>query len=81
MAITVIDKDGNLMVEVIEYDEQAKYGFGKRPVARTQQFRVRPEVLIKHSKIFAAMLGTTHWKEAQKEFIKLEEDSVASMEI
>lgn len=81
MAINVIDKDGDLTVEVIEYDEKAKDGSGNRPVARTQQFRVRRDILIKHSKIFAAMLGTTHWKEAQKEFIKLEEDSVASMEI
>lgn len=81
MAVTVVDKDGDLTVEVIEYDDQTEDGDGNRPVLRNMQFRVRREVLTKNSTIFAAMFRPSHWREAQKEFVKLQEDSVASMDI
>lgn len=81
MAITVIDKDGDLTVTVIEYDDRVVNGDGNRPVSRTMQFRVRREVLTTHSSHFAKMLRPGHWREAQKELIELKEDSVASMDI
>ena len=81
MAIAVIDEDGDLTVEVIEYENQVEDGNGNRPVARTLQFRVRREVLTKHSSTFAAMFRPSHWREALSDFVKLEEDSVASMDI
>ena len=80
MATTVIDNDGNLTVEVIEYNDKAQDGNGNKLVEHKQQFRVRREVLTKHSDVFAAMFRP-HWKEAEQESIKLEEDSVASMDI
>ena len=79
--MNIIDKDGDLTVEVIEYGDQVEDGTGNRPVARTLQFRVRQEVLIKNSSYFAVMFRPSHWREAQEESIKLEEDSVASMDI
>lgn len=81
MAINVIDKDGDLTVEVIEYDDQVRDGNGNRPVARTQQFLVRREVLIKNSSTLMAMFRPSHWREAQAESVLLKEDSVASMDI
>lgn len=81
MAISVIDKDGDLTVTVIEYDEQARDSNGKRPIAQTMQFLVRREVLIKNSSYFKKMFLPSHWREAKSELIELEEDSVASMDI
>lgn len=81
MAITVIDKDGDLTVAVVEYDDQVRDSNGKRPIAQTMQFLVRREVLIKNSSVFQKMFLPYHWREAQSESIKLEDDSVASMDI
>ena len=81
MAVTVIDQNGDLTVEVIEYDEELKNGDGKRSVKMTQQFRVSKAVLSKNSTFFAAMFVPSHWRESQMELVKLEEDSVASMNI
>ena len=81
MAITVIDENGDLTVEVVEYDDELKNGNGNRSVKRTQQFRVSKEVLSKDSTVFAAMFVPTHWRESQMELVKLEDDSVASMDI
>ena len=81
MATTIIDKDGNLTVEVIEYDHRSQDGHGNPLVAQKQQFRVRMEVLIEHSMILAAMLRSSLCTKAQKDFITLDDDSVASMDI
>lgn len=81
MAITVIDKDGDLTVEVIEYKNQTEDGNGNRPVSGTQQFRVCREVLTRHSEIFVKMFLPSHWREAKKDFVELREDSIASMDI
>ena len=76
MAITVINKDSNLIVEMIESNDQVADGDGDRPVARTLQ-----SVLTKNSKIFAAMFGPSHLREAQQELVKLEEDRVVNIGI
>ena len=81
MAITVIDENGDLTVEVIEYDDELKSGTGNRSVKRTQQFRVSKEVLSKNSTVLAVMFVPSRWRESQTELVKLEEDSVASMDI
>ena len=81
MAITVIDENGDLTVEVIEYDDELKSGNGERSVKRTQQFRVSKEILTNNSTVLAVMLLPSHWRESQMELVKLEEDSVASMDI
>ena len=81
MATTIIDKDGNLTVEVIEYDKGARDSHGNRLVAKKQQFRVRMEVLTEHSSTLAAKVRPSHSTEAQKEFVTLYDDSVASMDI
>ncbi|KAF6225678.1 hypothetical protein HO133_009678 [Letharia lupina] len=79
--VMVIDKDGDVTVEVIEYDDQIRDGNGNRPVTRNLQFRVCREVLTKNSSTFAAMFRPSHWTEAQTDLVKLEEDSVAGMAI
>ena len=81
MAVTVIDENGDLTVEVIEYDDELENGNGDRPVKRTQQFRVSKAVLSKNSTVFVAMFVPSHWRESQVESVKIEEDSVASMNI
>ena len=81
MAVTVIDENGDLTVEIIEYDNELKSGNGNRPIKQTQQFRVSKAVLSKNSTVFAAMFVPSHWRESQMELVKLEEDSVASMNI
>ena len=78
---SIIDKDGDLTVEVIEYDEKIKSGNSNRLIARQQQFRIRRDVLTKNSTTFAAMLRPSHWREGIADSIKLEEDRVASMNI
>ena len=65
MVTTVIDKDGDLTSEVAEYYDKSDDGNGNRPVVRTQQFRVRRDVLTKNSTPFAAMFRPSHWREAQ----------------
>ena len=81
MAITVIYENGDLIAEVIEYNDELKNGNGKRSVKQTQQFLVSKEVLIKNSKISTANFVPPHRRESRKEFVKLEDDSVASMNI
>lgn len=81
MPIEIIDKAGDLTVELIEYDEEVQDSSGNKHVKRTQLFLVRREVLIKSSSTFKAMLHPSHWREAQTDLIELGEDSVASMDI
>ena len=81
MAVTVIDENGDVTVEVIEYDDELKHGDGKRSVKQTHEFRVSKAVLSKNSTVFAAMFVPSHWRESQMELVKLEEDSLASMNI
>ena len=81
MAVTVIDESGDITVEVTEYDDELKNGDGKRSVKQIHQFRVSKAVLSKNSTVFAAMFVPSHWRETQMELVKLEEDSVASMNI
>lgn len=65
----------------MEYDHQTKDGYGNRPVVRTQQFQVHGEVLTKNPSTLAAMFRPSHWREAQTEYVKLEDDSVAGIDI
>ena len=81
MAVTVIDENGDLTVEIIEYDDELKNGNGDRSVKQTQQFRVSKEVLSKNSTILAAMFVPSHWRESQMKLVPLKDDSVASMNI
>ena len=81
MAVTIIDENGDLTVEVIEYDDKLKNGNGNRPIKQTQQFRVSKVVLSKNSTFFTAMFAPSQWRESRTELVKLEEDSVASMNI
>ena len=81
MAISIIDKDGDLTVNVTEYDDQVRGSNGERPIAQTMQFVVCREVLIKNSSVFKKMFLPPHWREAKSDSIELEEDSVASMDI
>ena len=81
MATIIIDEDWDLTVEVTEYDKKARDGHGNKLVAQKQQFRVRTGVLTEHSTTLAAKVRPSHPTEAQKEFITLYDDSVASMDV
>ena len=81
MAITVADKDGDLTIEIVEYDEEMKDGNNDRPVLKRIEFLVSREVLVKSSQYFTVLLCSTKYGEANKDFIALHDNRVASMAI
>lgn len=81
MAITVIEENGDLIAEVIEYDDELKNGNGNGPVKQTQQFLVSKEILIKNSTISAKKFVPPHRRVSRMEMVRLDEGSIASMNI
>ncbi|KAL8678703.1 MAG: hypothetical protein Q9186_004978 [Xanthomendoza sp. 1 TL-2023] len=81
MATIVIAEDGDLTIEVIEWDHSIRDENNKAVVRKTQNFQVSRGTLAESSEYFTILLRTTNFKEAHKPAVKLEDDSVASMEI
>lgn len=81
MAITVADKDADLIIEIVEYDEEMKDGNDDRPIRKRIEFLVSREVLVKSSQYFTILLCSTKYGEANKDFITLHDNRVASMAI
>ena len=73
MAPIDIGANGDLTVEVVEYDDTIIYRAGDKKVPKqTCYFKVSRAVLIKHSTTFEHMLAGP-WKESRQDAIKLEE--------
>lgn len=80
MAITVA-KNGDLTIEVVEYDENVHDDNERGFVEKRHDFIVSREVLLGSSNYFTKLLLSPNFREARKNFITLYDDSVASMNI
>lgn len=81
MAFTVIAEFGDLTIEVVEFDSKIVNQNREPVIRKTQEFLVSRETLIQNSPHFKVLLRTDKFKEAHKDTIKLQDDSVKSMEI
>lgn len=74
----LIDEHGDLVVKVTELEE----GDGDtRAVVQVQEFRVSRRILIKASRVWGEMLGSTRWAEGSQDLIELKDDPTRSIEI
>lgn len=81
MAFTVIAEFGNLTIEVVGFDSKIVNQNREPVIRKTQEFLVSRETLIQISPYFKVLLRTDRFKEAHKDMIELQDDSVKSMEI
>lgn len=81
MTITVAQSNGDLTIEIIEYDEDIETGNGERSILKKADFLVSREVLVKSSQYFTVLLSSTRYGEAKKDFITLHDNRVTSMAI
>ncbi|KAL8665975.1 MAG: hypothetical protein Q9168_007591 [Polycauliona sp. 1 TL-2023] len=80
MTTTIIAEDGDLLVEVIEWDYDIKWTDNEPIVRGTQNFWVSRQVLKDHSHVFTTMLAG-HFKEANETTLKIQDNSIPAMEI
>ncbi|KAL8987995.1 MAG: hypothetical protein Q9169_008624 [Polycauliona sp. 2 TL-2023] len=76
MSTTTIAENGDLLVEVVEWDYDVKWTDNEPIIRGTQSFWVSRQVLQDHSRMLAG-----RWKEANKTNVKVEDDSIPAMEI
>ncbi|KAL8774465.1 MAG: hypothetical protein Q9209_000838 [Squamulea sp. 1 TL-2023] len=81
MATIVIAKDGDLTIQVVEFDDKIRDEDDKPVVSKTQDFLVSREILATNSSHFAILLRTNIFSEARKDRITLQDDSIKSMQI
>lgn len=75
-----IDPEGDLRVNVIEYDYDATSADGSHPFLRQAAFKVSRKILAENSTVFKKML-TGNFAEAKRDAVTIEEDTVASVEL
>lgn len=81
-SVVVIDKPGDLMVRVSEYDEEVSGPDDQHPVfCQIVDFRVSRDVLVTRSPYFKKLLRSPNFAEARKDTVSLEGDRVKSMDI
>lgn len=81
MTLTVIAEAGNLIVEVVQYDEETYDAHGNRASREVAQFRVDRNVLTKASEPLLKMLLDPRWKESTQSVVSIGEGRFASTEI
>ncbi len=81
MTIIVAHSNGDLTIEIIEYDEDIESWDGERTILKKADFLVSREVLVKSSQYFTVLLSSAKYGEAKKDFITLHDNRVASMAI
>ena len=81
MTLTVIAKDGDLIVEVVQYDEDIYNADGNRASREVAQFHVDRNVLTKASQPLLKMLLDPRWKEATQSVVSIGEGRFASTEV
>ena len=78
MTLTVISDTGDLVVEVVQYDDDTSDADGNRASQAVGQFRVDRKVLIKASQPLLKLLLDPRWKEATKSVVSIGEGRIAS---
>ncbi|KAL8786099.1 MAG: hypothetical protein Q9213_002962 [Squamulea squamosa] len=81
MSTIVIAEDGDLMVEVIEFNYETRDANNKPVIGKKQNFRVSRDVMAESSDVWKVLFHSQDWKEAGQDVIKLQDDSVVSMEV
>ena len=81
MTLTMIAEDGDLIVEVTQYDDEIYDANGNRASREVAQFHVDRNVLIKASQPLLKMLLDPRWKESTKSVVSIGEGRFASTEI
>ena len=81
MRLIIIDQEGNLTVEVVEYDESIEGGSDNDKVVKERvQFLVKRDVLTTQSCFFDRMLQRDTWKESSQKTVMLT-DRVKRLEV
>ena len=74
MRLIIIDKESDLTIEVVEYDEDTCGGDSDKKIVKEKvQFLVKRDTLITHSPVLSAMLQRDNWKESSQDTIELTE--------
>ena len=77
MTLTVISEAGDLIVEVVQYDDNTSDADGNRASQAVGQFRVDRKVLIKASQPLLKLLLDPRWKEATQSVVSTGEGRIA----
>ena len=78
MTLTVISDTGDLIVEVVQYDDNTSDADGNRASQAVGQFRVDRKVLIKASQPLLKLLLDPRWKEATRSVVSIGEGCLTS---
>lgn len=81
MTLTVISEAGDLIVEVVQYDDDTSDADGNRASQAVGQFRVDRKVLIEASQPLLKLLLDPRWKEATQSAVSIGEGRIASTEV
>lgn len=81
MTLTVISDTGDLIVEVVQYDDNTSDADGNRAVQTVAQFRVMRKVLIEASQPLLKLLLDPRWKEATQSVVSIGPGRAASTEV
>jgi len=79
--MTTIDRNGDLTIRVIEYDEHARGSDGQRLIHQTGEFLVSRKVLTDGSSYFEGMFRRNNFTEAAQTVVELCGHRVKTMEI
>ncbi|KAL8856868.1 MAG: hypothetical protein Q9178_006585 [Gyalolechia marmorata] len=80
MSTTIIAKDGDLTVEITEYDYKVIWPSDQPVIRQCQSFLVSREVLKDSSDVLKSMLGG-EWREANQSIVTLKDITVPAIEI
>ena len=80
MSAIIVAEQGELLVEVDEWDHEQEWPEGRPIIRRTQHFRVSRQTLKDSSRVFKNMLGG-EFKESHHDSIKLQDWTVSYMKI
>ncbi|KAL8707728.1 MAG: hypothetical protein Q9220_007308 [cf. Caloplaca sp. 1 TL-2023] len=79
MDVTTIVTNGDLTIEVTEFNHQTLDTDKNPTVKETHQFLVSREVLVESSRYFKILLYSKDFKEAGKDKVELKDDSITAM--